>query len=87
MYGQLVIAEQRFTDKKNWDTTIIRQLMMKLYGVSYCKEDEKYDARTFLKFLKEIVQEYPAGNIVMILDNSHVHHAKLIQTFWAATPH
>lgn len=55
-------------------------------GQVYCKEDEKYDVETFLKFLKEIVQEYPAGNIVMILDNSRIHHAKLIQPFLAATP-
>ena len=29
--------EEGFTARKNWDTTIIRQLVMKLYGVSYCQ--------------------------------------------------
>lgn len=50
-------------------------------GQVYCKEDEKYDAEVFLKFLKEIEQEYPVGKIIMILDNSRIHHAKLIQPF------
>lgn len=29
--------EEGFTARKNWDTTIIRKLVMKLYGVSYCQ--------------------------------------------------
>lgn len=55
-------------------------------GQVYCREDEKYDAEVFLEFLKEIEQKYPVGKIVIILDNSHIHHAKLIQPFLEATP-
>lgn len=29
--------EKGFTSRKNWDTAIIRQLVMKLYGISYCQ--------------------------------------------------
>ena len=55
-------------------------------GQVHCSEDEKYDAKVFLKFLQEIVHEYPDGKIVMILDNSRIHHAKLIQPFLQDTP-
>ena len=47
----------------------------------YCTEEESYDAAVFLKFLKNVLEIYPTGTIVMILDNSHIHHAKLLSTF------
>lgn len=55
-------------------------------GQVYCKEDERYDAQVFLQFLKEVVAIYPTGNIVMILDNSRIHHAKLLKDFLGDTP-
>jgi putative transposase len=50
-------------------------------GKVYCEEHNKYDAVAFQSFLVNVLQEYPNGKIVMILDNSRVHHAKLLQTF------
>jgi transposase len=50
-------------------------------GHVHCIEDEKYDAQVFLNFLKSVLNLYPKGKIVMILDNSKIHHAKLIQPF------
>jgi len=50
-------------------------------GHVYCEEHEKYDAEVFLNFLKEIVNQYPEGKIVMILDNARIHHAKLVKPF------
>jgi transposase len=35
----------------------------------------------FLEFLKSVLAKYSQGKIVMILDNSRIHHAKLIQPF------
>lgn len=52
-------------------------------GQVYCVEKEKYDAQVFLDFLKSVLQLYPNGKIVMILDNAKIHHAKLIQPFLA----
>ncbi|MGJ3205671.1 IS630 family transposase, partial [Geobacillus thermoleovorans] len=40
-----------------------------------------YDAETFLRFLQLVLERYPTGKIVMILDNARIHHAKLIQPF------
>ncbi|GIP34571.1 hypothetical protein J2TS4_37810 [Paenibacillus sp. J2TS4] len=45
------------------------------------QEDEQYTAETFLHFLKKVVDAYPSGKIVMILDNARIHHAKLLQPF------
>lgn len=50
-------------------------------GTIYCEEHEKYDAQVFLSFIKVVLDKYPTGKIVMILDNARIHHAKLIQPF------
>ena len=50
-------------------------------GDVYCEEHEKYDAEVFLGFLKNVVDLYPKGRIVMILDNARIHHAKLLQPY------
>jgi putative transposase len=50
-------------------------------GHIYCEENERYDAKVFLKFLQNIIKLYPTGKIVMILDNSRIHHAKLLKPF------
>jgi transposase len=55
-------------------------------GQVYCKKDEKYDAEVFLEFLKDVVALYPKGKIVIILDNSRIHHAKLPKSFLEGTP-
>jgi len=50
-------------------------------GEVFCQEEEQYNAKVFLSFLKKVVEKYPTGRIVMILDNARIHHAKLIQPF------
>lgn len=45
------------------------------------REDEEYTAETFLTFLRQVLEAYPTGKIVMILDNARIHHAKLLQPF------
>jgi putative transposase len=50
-------------------------------GSVYCEEHSKYDAEVFLRFLENVLQRYPEGKIVMILDNSRIHHAKLLKGF------
>lgn len=50
-------------------------------GAILCTEEEQYDAQTFLDFLSHLLKAYPAGKIVMVLDNARIHHAKLIQPF------
>lgn len=50
-------------------------------GMVYCEEHERYDAKVFLEFLKSVLEKYPTGKIVMILDNAKIHHAKLIKPF------
>ena len=50
-------------------------------GQIYCEEHEKYDAKVFLGFLKNTLELHPTGKIVMILDNSRIHHAKLLEPF------
>lgn len=44
-------------------------------------QDESFDAQTFLRFLENILKEYPTGKIILVLDNARIHHAKLIQPF------
>jgi putative transposase len=50
-------------------------------GEVYVEEHDKYDAKVFLDFLKNVIKLYPTGKIVMILDNAKIHHAKLLQEF------
>lgn len=50
-------------------------------GSVYVEEHKKYDAEAFLGFLKTVLQKYPSGKIVMILDNAKIHHAKLLRGF------
>ena len=50
-------------------------------GHVYVEEHKKYDAQVFLQFLKNVLEIYPTGKIVMILDNAKIHHAKLLQDF------
>ena len=45
------------------------------------EEEEHYTADIFLKFLENVLKEYPSGKVVLILDNARIHHAKLIQPF------
>jgi transposase len=50
------------------------------------REDVEYTAETFLKFLKQVLEAYPTGKIVMVLGNARTHHAKLLQPFLEETP-
>lgn len=50
-------------------------------GYIYCIEEEKYDAIIFMKFLTQVLELYPTGKIVMVLDNARIHHAKILQPF------
>lgn len=45
------------------------------------QEDEQYTAETFLAFLNTVLESYPTGKIVMVLDNARIHHAKLLEPF------
>ena len=49
--------------------------------VVYCEEHAKYDAEVFLGFLKNVVDSYSKGRIILILDNARIHHAKLLQPY------
>lgn len=50
-------------------------------GHVYCEEHERYDAKVFLDFLRKVLNQYPSGKIVMILDNARIHHANLLKPF------
>ncbi len=51
------------------------------------KEDEQYNAESFLAFLKQVLVAYPTGKIVMVLDNARIHHAKLLSSFLQENKH
>jgi len=55
-------------------------------GNVYVEESEEYNAEVFLGFMEKIVEQYPRGKIVMILDNSKIHHALLLEGFLQANP-
>jgi transposase len=55
-------------------------------GKVYIEETEEFNAQVFLDFLKNVLALYPDGVIVMILDNSKVHHAILLNDFLDANP-
>ena len=55
-------------------------------GKVHVEESEEFNAEVFLKFLKLTLELYPSGKIVMVLDNSKVHHATLLKDFLSANP-
>ena len=55
-------------------------------GEVYVEEHDKFDAVTFLMFLKSVLAQYPIGKIVMILDNARIHHAKVLKPFLKENP-
>lgn len=50
-------------------------------GAIYVEENIDFNAVIFISFLEHVLIQYPSGKIVMILDNSKVHHAKLLIPF------
>lgn len=55
-------------------------------GDVYVEEHKSYDAEVFLAFLGHVLEKYPDGRIVMILDNAKIHHAKLLRDFLEENP-
>lgn len=55
-------------------------------GHIYIEETEEFNAQVFLHFLESTLKLYPNGKIVMVLDNSKVHHALLLNDFLKANP-
>ncbi|MCY7487882.1 transposase [Paenibacillus alvei] len=46
-------------------------------------EDEEYTAATFLKILKQVLEAYPTGKIVIVLDNARIHYTpNRFALFW-----
>lgn len=56
-------------------------------GTVFCAKEERFDAQVFLLFLQHILERYPTGKIVLILDNARIHHAKLLQPFLKEQAH
>ena len=50
-------------------------------GEIHLIERQKYDAQVFLEFLKQILELYPTGKVILVLDNARIHHAKLLKPF------
>ena len=55
-------------------------------GNVYVEETEEFNAQVFLGFLKKVLALYPSGKIVMVLDNSKVHHALMLGSFLEENP-
>lgn len=55
-------------------------------GEVYVEDHKSYDAQVFMSFLDNVLKKYPTGNIVMILDNAKIHHAKLLTGFLRKNP-
>ncbi len=55
-------------------------------GEVYVEEHKSYDAEVFRTFLVHVLEKYPEGDIVMILDNAKIHHAKLLNDFLTENP-
>ena len=55
-------------------------------GMVHVEESDAFNAQIFLDFLKKVLIWYPGGKIVMVLDNSKVHHAILLKEFLESNP-
>jgi transposase len=50
-------------------------------GKVICVPAKACNARTFLTFLRHVLDQYPDQQVIMVLDNSKIHHANLLQPF------
>lgn len=50
-------------------------------GGVFCVEEEQYDVVVFLAFLHKVLDHYPTGKVVMVLDNARIHHVKILLPF------
>lgn len=55
-------------------------------GHVYVEEQDEFNALIFLNFLKNVLKLYPKGKIIMVLDNSRVHHANMLVKFLNDNP-
>ncbi len=55
-------------------------------GEVYVEDHKRYDAKVFRSFLTRVLERYPQGKIVMILDNAKIHHAKLLKDLLNSNP-
>lgn len=44
-------------------------------------EVEQANVTAWIRFLAMLLESYPTGKIVLILDNSRIHHARALQSF------
>ncbi len=68
------------TTGKHWGVKLLGILDYET-GHVICSEEENYDVHVFHRYLKKVFDFYPVGKIVMVLDNSRIHCAKLLQPF------
>lgn len=55
-------------------------------GKVYVEESDSFNTEVFLAFLNRVLHLYPSDKIVMVLDNAHVHPAKLLTPFFKENP-
>jgi hypothetical protein len=48
-------------------------------GHVHHREEEKADLAAWIRFMSGLLEAYPKGKIVLILDNSRIHHAADLQ--------
>ncbi|WP_240418716.1 IS630 family transposase [Paenibacillus periandrae] len=55
-------------------------------GQVHHREEEIADLSAWIRFLSDLLKAYPTGKIVMILDNSRIHHAAGLRAFLQEHP-
>jgi len=55
-------------------------------GEIFVEEHKRYDAEVFRRFLNHVLEHYPEGKILMILDYAKIHHADLLNDLLIANP-
>ena len=45
------------------------------------REEERFTAKTFLRFIRKLRREYPSRPILLIADGASIHKAKVVKTF------
>lgn len=83
---QRVKVKQKVTQPKHRQSrTIFGAVDLESQRV-YWKQASRGNARTFIAFLHQLHQSFPAQLLVLILDNCSIHHSKQVKAFVAKTP-
>lgn len=72
-------AVRRETPRKRERTSIFGA--MTLHGRCYYRTEPKGNGKAFIRFIKQLLRQFPRRHIALVVDNSSIHKCKAVKKF------